>query len=153
MRQNAILAAHYGAGKRRSWGTVEDVMQFCGLSPSRFDEPAGAISVFEKKKLAIATALATRPEMLLLDEPASGLTGPEVQELIHLIRMIRERGVTILVIEHVLSLLLAVSERLVVLEQGSVIAQGEPTEVMRHTRVVEAYLGRKAKETHVGSRH
>ena len=89
----------------------------------------------------LASALATAPKLLLMDEPASGLTGPEIDETIELIRRVNADGVTVLVIEHVLPLLLTVSHKLMVLNQGEKLALGTPDEVVRNPLVVEAYLG------------
>ena len=125
----------------------------CGLKRERFDLEAGGISVFEKKKLTIATALAAEPSLILLDEPASGLTPPEVAELADLIRALQRRGLTVLVIEHVLSLLFEVCARLMVLDRGVAIVTGSPNDVIRDARVVEAYLGRRTERFHASARH
>lgn len=125
----------------------------CGLKTERFDLEAGGISVFEKKKLTIATALAAEPSLILLDEPASGLTPPEVAELADLIRALQRRGLTVLVIEHVLSLLFEVCARLMVLDRGVAIVTGSPNDVIRDARVVEAYLGRRTEGHHASARH
>jgi branched-chain amino acid transport system ATP-binding protein len=145
VRENVRVATVNGAGRKPPTAETDATLAACGIAPERFDAPAGAISVFEKKKLTIATALATEPTMLLLDEPASGLTKLEVGELADLIRAVHRRGVTVLVIEHVLSLLFEVCRRLMVLDQGKVVATGAPAEVIRDPRVVEAYLGRRAE--------
>mgnify|MGYP001254837201 CR=1 FL=1 len=99
------------------------------------------LSIYEKKQLMIASALASHPRVLLLDEPASGLARPEISELDALLKSLNRSGVTILIIEHVLSLLLSVSERLLVLNQGRVLTEGEPGEVIKNPAVIEAYLG------------
>jgi ABC-type branched-subunit amino acid transport system ATPase component len=90
--------------------------------------------------------------MVLLDEPASGLTKLEVTELAELIRALQRRGITVLVIEHVLSLLFEVCGRLMVLDQGRSVVTGFPRDVIRDPRVVEAYLGRRAERLHAGAR-
>lgn len=142
--QNVLLGAVYGRGR----GVGADIeararqaLGFVGIASDRIDRPAGELSVFDKKRLMIASALATEPKLLLLDEPASGLTKPEVEETAALVRRVNESGVTVLIIEHVLPLLLSLSERVMVLNQGRELTTGLPHEVMRDERVVEAYLG------------
>ena len=103
--------------------------------------PTSERSVYEKKQLMIASALVANPAVLMLDEPASGLTRPEITALDDLLREVNAAGVTVLLIEHVLSLLLSVSQRLVVLNQGGLLVEGDPQAVIREPAVVEAYLG------------
>jgi branched-chain amino acid transport system ATP-binding protein len=153
VRENVRLAIVNGARARPTRDRIDAVLTACGLRAERFNLQAGGISVFEKKKLTIATALAAEPCLILLDEPASGLTPPEVAELAELIRSLQRRGLTVLVIEHVLSLLFEVCARLMVLDQGIAIVTGSPNDVMRDPRVVEAYLGRRAERVHASARH
>ncbi|MCZ4353875.1 ABC transporter ATP-binding protein [Roseovarius aestuarii] len=110
------------------------------------DQASGQIGVFDRKKLMIATALARQPKILLLDEPAAGLSKPEVAAMIELIRQINAKGIAIVVIEHVIPLLLALSEKLIVLNFGEVLARGAPRDVVRDPAVVEAYLGSVAED-------
>lgn len=142
-RQTARLGATYGGGLAgvEAAGREQEALARVGFDPDRGDMPTRDLSVYEKKQLMIASALAAGPVVLMLDEPASGLTRPEIAALDGLLRAVNRDGVAIVLIEHVLSLLLAVSQRLVVLDQGRVLAEGEPQAVIREPAVIEAYLG------------
>ncbi len=120
---------------------IEDALRSVDFGQTRRSMPSRELSVYEKKQLMIASALISKPALLMLDEPASGLTKPEIQRLDDLLMAVNRSGVTVLLIEHVLSLLLSVSQRLIVLNQGSVLAAGDPHEVVRNPQVIEAYLG------------
>lgn len=107
-----------------------------------YDTQAGNLSYGQQRKLEIARAMATNPKVLLLDEPAAGMNPIETQELMETIRFIRDKfGVAILLIEHDMSLVLGICERLLVLNHGKTIAQGKPTGVINEPEVVQAYLG------------
>jgi branched-chain amino acid transport system ATP-binding protein len=124
---------------------TRDALDFVGITPEQHERPAGELSVFDKKRLMIASALATGPKLLLLDEPASGLTKPEVDETAALVRRINMLGVSVLIIEHVLPLLLSLSERVMVLNQGRELITDLPDKVMTDERVIEAYLGSRGR--------
>lgn len=119
---------------------TEALLAFVGLADVA-DELSSAISSAQQRLLMIATALATEPRLLLLDEPAAGMVAKERKDLAGLIQRIRERGTAVLVIEHHMGLIMEVCSRIVVLNFGQKIAEGTPAEIQRNPLVVDAYLG------------
>ncbi|MBW1713483.1 MAG: ABC transporter ATP-binding protein [Deltaproteobacteria bacterium] len=122
---------------------AREILAFTGLAP-REDFLGGELTLADRKRLELARALATGPEILMLDEVMTGLTPSESDEAQALVRKIRDSGLTIILIEHVMRATMSLSDRIVVLHHGQVIAQGRPEEVSEDQRVIEAYLGRQA---------
>ncbi len=120
--------------------SVFEVLAFVGLGHRR-DDRAGELPYGEQRLVELAVALAARPRLLLLDEPAAGMTGAEKDRLVALIRKIRGGDVTVLVVEHDMRLVMGISETVIVLNHGRVIAEGAPAEVRAHPEVIRAYLG------------
>ena len=119
-----------------------EVLEFTGQIEKK-DMLASSLTLGERKKLEISRALATKPELLLLDECMAGLNAKEVSDAISLIGKIRERGITLIVIEHVMKAIMSISDRIIVLNYGEKIMEGSPEQVVNDQRVIEAYLGEK----------
>ncbi|MFN3180040.1 MAG: ABC transporter ATP-binding protein [Thermus sp.] len=146
VRENLLVGALFGKpGTSRKEGEawVEEVLRLTGLQ-SRSEALAGDLTLLEDKRLELARALATRPKVLLLDEVMAGLRPKEAEEAVALVKRIRETGVSILFIEHVMPVVRTLADRVVVLDYGEVIAEGTYQEVAQDPRVREAYLGRRA---------
>ena len=141
VRQNIAVGAHlHTASRPAALAQAEEVAQRVGLA-SQLDKPAADLTVAGRKRLELARALATRPQLLLLDEVLAGLNPGEIAEMIPVVQGIADSGVTVLMIEHVMQAVMNLAQQVWVLAQGQLIAQGTPAQVTRDTRVIEAYLG------------
>jgi branched-chain amino acid transport system ATP-binding protein len=143
--ENLLVASMFGArrSKRQAYESCAHVLEDCGLA-DKANRPAGKLTLLDRKRLELARALASEPKVLLLDEIAGGLTEQESRVLVELIRRIRQRGVTIVWIEHVLNAILAVADRILVLNFGEKIAEGAPQQVLANPDVRRVYMGLEA---------
>jgi len=145
--ENVTVGALFGTGggernRKRAEEKAREWLRFTGLE-RRMDQRADALGGPDRKRLEFAKALAMNPKLLLLDEVMAGLNHVEVDEVVELIKKMRDKGVTILVIEHVMKAIRRLADRLLVLHHGQQIAEGRTDEVLRDARVVDAYLGKR----------
>jgi branched-chain amino acid transport system ATP-binding protein len=143
VRENVMVGACYGReglGLLDAAEVADEVLTFVGLG-ERAGQLAGSLNVAQKKRLEMARALAAKPYLMLLDEVLAGLNPSEIAQMVDTVRQIRDRGITIIMIEHVMHAVMNVSERLIVLDYGKQIAEGTPDEVANNAQVIEAYLG------------
>ena len=140
--ENLVTAACFGGGETetQAWETAFEVLQQTGLIAFA-NQAAGSLTLLNRKRLELARALATRPELLLLDEIAGGLTEHEAQELVEELKRIKNTGVTMIWIEHVVHAFLSVADRLFVVNFGQELAKGLPHEVMNDPEVKRVYMG------------
>jgi branched-chain amino acid transport system ATP-binding protein len=133
-------ASRVRAEEARLRALADEILPFVGLARRR-DETAASLPYGEQRLLELAIGLAARPRVLLLDEPASGMNASEKLALTELVRRIRDQGVTVFLVEHDMRLVMGISDRVIVLNHGHVIAEGSPAHVQAHPAVIRAYLG------------
>jgi branched-chain amino acid transport system ATP-binding protein len=144
--ENILVGAYLGhadTGKARK--VAEECLYACFLGEWR-DKLAGDMTIGNKKRLEVARALATSPRMVLLDEAVAGLTSTEVREMVEMIRHLKDRGLTILMVEHIMEAIMPIADKIVVLAHGEKIAEGAPKVVVTDREVITAYLGKKYAE-------
>ncbi|HZB79135.1 MAG TPA: ABC transporter ATP-binding protein [Actinomycetota bacterium] len=138
VRQNLAVGRAFGAGRRQD---VEDVVELLDLGDVA-DRPATNLDLFTTKKVVLGAALATECKLLMLDEPMAGFSHLEIEAFLEIVRRInRERGITVVIIEHLLDILIGITDRMMILHYGEVLFSGDPAEVKRNEKVVEVYLG------------
>jgi len=145
--ENITVAAYLryprqAQARAKAW----EVLRFIGLA-DRADVPAAGLTLAGRKRLEIGKALALEPKLVLLDEVVAGLNPTEADQTVQLILKIRDAGMTILIVEHIMRVIMKISTRIIVLNYGRMIAQGKPDEVARNREVIEAYLGESADAT------
>jgi branched-chain amino acid transport system ATP-binding protein len=144
VQENVLLGSLFGTPTTMASADAAreatELLDFVGLSAMK-DAPAGGLTLANQKRVEVASALATKPELLMLDELMAGLNPTEVAEAIELVTRIRDKGITIFTIEHVMKAIMSVCDRIMVLHHGEKIAEGTPQEIATSKKVVEVYLG------------
>ena len=139
--ENVMIGAYARTNNnQRAQEIAEEVMEFLGMSKLS-DQLASGLPIAGRKRLEIARALATDPQVMLLDETMAGLRPLETDEVIGMVRKMSERGIAIFLVEHVMRVVMSLAERIIVIHHGETIAQGIPAEVVNNKQVIDAYLG------------
>ena len=151
---NVAAGALFGGGARSiaaARAAAREQLEFTGLA-AQADQVASTLTLAHRKRLELAKSLAMRPRFLMLDEVNAGLNSAEIDDAVRIIRKIAESGVTILVVEHLMKVVLSLAQRIIVLHHGQLIADGEPRAVLKSQQVVEAYLGSRYAAAMAGDR-
>lgn len=152
--ENVLAAAHFGQAKsllgslsfqRQAIDTTWEMLEFVGMK-ERHELVAGSLPVVDRKRVMIAAALATHPDCLLMDEPVGGLNPKEIEDMLGLVRQVRDSGISIILIEHVMRFLVSLSDRVLIMHHGELLFLGAPHEMARDAKVAEVYLGKKAAQ-------
>ena len=138
-------ASFHLSNSKLSLESAQEAIKLVGLFEESGKLPKGA-PLFDIKRLMIASAVAMKPKLLLLDEPVGGLNSSEIMQLMELIRKLQEEGITIVIIEHVMTCLMTISQRVMILNYGEKLAEGKPDEVAENEDVIEAYLGKEYRK-------
>ena len=137
----ALFGNRHAVSMKDAQQQAEKILDYVGLQKEKNETPTKNLNVVELKRVQLARALASNPKLLLLDELTTGLNPKESGEAVSLIKKIRDEGTSILIIEHVMSVIMGVSDRIVVLDHGEKIAEGRPYEVVNNQQVIDTYLG------------
>jgi branched-chain amino acid transport system ATP-binding protein len=139
--ENVMMGSFCREAKtRKSTALAEEILAFTGLA-DKGNQIAGSLTLVDQKRIELARAMATQPGLLLLDEVMSGLNPTEMEEAVELIRKVHQRGLPLIVVEHVMEVIMKISNRIVVFDSGELIAEGPPEKIAQNERVIEAYLG------------
>ncbi|MGQ9694974.1 MAG: ABC transporter ATP-binding protein [Thermodesulfobacteriota bacterium] len=139
--ENVLIGAFCRtADLRQAYAQTLEVLKFTGLENKK-DQLVGNLTIADQKRLEISKALATRPKLLMLDEAMAGLNATETKEAIELIKKIKAQGITLVIVEHVMEVIMSISDRVLVFDSGRKIAEDVPEKIVQNPRVIEAYLG------------